>query len=246
MSQPPEHDPHVPQVQISAGGAVAQWLREAARRLGITVATEASIVIVPRPEPVLDGHFEAVHAVRSAHGQVVTYPVAGELFDHGDLRSVRVPDPAVSPERSAHLQELAIGFVTELGVIGAACLRFEPGSLSVASAARGIDATSAWTHDAAVTPLVENHLRAQFDLPLGAPMLLGRASATCTFREAPGMFAALRHCMARDPRARIHFYGTAAASGTTIGHVSVVSDDADDSLRRARHAADYLTGTIEE
>lgn len=202
--------------------------------------------VSPRPEPALDGCFEAVLVVRSPHGQAVTYAVAQEEYAEGMLQSVQVPVRSMSPERSGRLQEMAVGFVTELGVVGATCLHFEPGQLAIASARIGIDASGAWTLDGALTSVYENHVRALFDLPLGAPSLRGGAVATCAVGPAPGLFAALRHCMARDPRARIHLYGESAGSGRTVGHVSVLSDDADDNLRRARHAADYLTGTIEE
>jgi 5-(carboxyamino)imidazole ribonucleotide synthase len=221
-------------------------VRESARRLGIDLSTEATIAVVASAGPGLDGRREAVHVVRSPHGQVVTYAVAGESFAGGELRSVLAPDPVVPPGRSVLLQELALAFVSEQDVVGAACLRFEAGSAAVSSTSIGVDATSAWTLDASVTSLYENHVRALFDLPLGAPGLRGGAVASCTVQQAPGMFAALRHCMARDPGARIHLDGLPGHPGTTIGHVSVVSDDAEDSLRRARHAADYLTGTIEE
>lgn len=246
VQPPPEQNSDLARLQVPGTDRVSEWVRESARRLGVTVDDGAQLVVVPRSEPQLDGTFETVLVVRSPHGQVVTYAVAAEVFAAGSLRSQVVPAPRVSSERSALLQEMAIGFVSELGVVGATCLRFEPGGPGIAKAAVGLDATSAWTLDSAVTPLYENHVRALFDLPLGAPTLRGRAVASCTVRQAPGMFAALRHCMARDPGARIHLDGTPHDPGTTIGHVSVVSDDAEDALRRARHAADYLTGTIEE
>jgi 5-(carboxyamino)imidazole ribonucleotide synthase len=64
--------------------------------------------------------------------------------------------------------------------------------------------------------------------------------------RATDMYSGFKHCMARDPGVRIHMYGKEVRPGRKIGHVTVSSDDLDDALRRARHAADYLTGTIEE
>ena len=52
--------------------------------------------------------------------------------------------------------------------------------------------------------------------------------------------------MARDPGLKVHMYGKDVRPGRKIGHVTVVGDDLDDLLARAHHAADYLTGVIDE
>jgi 5-(carboxyamino)imidazole ribonucleotide synthase len=44
----------------------------------------------------------------------------------------------------------------------------------------------------------------------------------------------------------VHMYGKDVRPGRKVGHVTVCGGDLDDCLERARHAADYLTGTIEE
>jgi 5-(carboxyamino)imidazole ribonucleotide synthase len=64
--------------------------------------------------------------------------------------------------------------------------------------------------------------------------------------DFPNMYSAYKHCMARDPGLKIHMYGKEVRPGRKIGHVTVLSEDLDDALRRARHAAAYLTGTIQE
>ncbi len=246
MQRPPEQDADLPRLQIGGGDRVSEWLRQAARSLGVTVDRTASSSIVPGAEPRLDGPFHAVHVVRSPHGQVVTYPVAREWFEADALRDVVAPAPGMSATRSAALQQRAIAYVSEAGILGAACLRFGPDQMGIPDLTVGVDGSAAWTLDGATTPLYENHVRALLDLPLGTPNLRARAVACCVVRGAPGMFGALRHCMARDPGVRVHLEDSPRESGTTVGHVSVVSDDADDCLRRARHAADYLTGTILE
>ena len=52
--------------------------------------------------------------------------------------------------------------------------------------------------------------------------------------------------MARDPGLKIHKYGKAVKPGRKIGHVTVLGDDFDDCVERARHAAAYLRGEIDE
>jgi 5-(carboxyamino)imidazole ribonucleotide synthase len=41
-------------------------------------------------------------------------------------------------------------------------------------------------------------------------------------------------------------YGKEVRKGRKIGHVNVSSENLEDALRRAQHAADYLIGNIEE
>ena len=52
--------------------------------------------------------------------------------------------------------------------------------------------------------------------------------------------------MARDPGLKVHMYGKDVRPGRKIGHVTVSGDDLESLLARAHHAADYLTGVIDE
>ena len=52
--------------------------------------------------------------------------------------------------------------------------------------------------------------------------------------------------MARDPALKVHLYGKGVRPGRKIGHVNVSGGDLEDLRERARHAADYLTGTVTE
>jgi 5-(carboxyamino)imidazole ribonucleotide synthase len=105
-----------------------------------------------------------------------------------------------------------------------------------------------WTIEGAVTSQFENHLRAVLDLPLGAPA--ARAPYTVMVNVLGGehqdMYSAYRHVMARDPGLKVHMYGKDVRPGRKIGHVTVVGDDLESLLARAHHAADYLTGVIDE
>jgi 5-(carboxyamino)imidazole ribonucleotide synthase len=54
------------------------------------------------------------------------------------------------------------------------------------------------------------------------------------------------HCLARDPQLKVHLYGKSVKPGRKVGHVNVSGNNWQDLLARARHAADYFTGTITE
>jgi len=174
---------------------------------------------------------------RSPHGQVVTY--APLRIDPRDgrapgLRFVEDPDGALQIRAMACARELQGAGVFIVTDDGSEWLE------------AGIPAAAVATLDACVTSVYENHVRALLNLPLGSPALHAGSAAVEFVGWAPELHAALRHCMARDPGVRIHLYGTEGRPGMTIGHVCVVADEVDDAVRRARHAADYLTGTIEE
>jgi 5-(carboxyamino)imidazole ribonucleotide synthase len=44
----------------------------------------------------------------------------------------------------------------------------------------------------------------------------------------------------------VHVYGKDVKPGRKVGHVTVTGSDLDDLLDRARHAAGYLRGDIDE
>jgi 5-(carboxyamino)imidazole ribonucleotide synthase len=52
--------------------------------------------------------------------------------------------------------------------------------------------------------------------------------------------------MARDPGVKVHMYGKDVRQGRKVGHVTVCGDDLGDCRLRARHAADFIRGVIDE
>jgi 5-(carboxyamino)imidazole ribonucleotide synthase len=52
--------------------------------------------------------------------------------------------------------------------------------------------------------------------------------------------------LARDPRLRVHLYGKQVKPGRKVGHVTTYGDDLADTRERARHAAQWFQGIIEE
>ena len=64
--------------------------------------------------------------------------------------------------------------------------------------------------------------------------------------DHPELYPAYRHVMARDPGVKVHLYGKPVRPGRKVGHVTVCGDDLDGCRERARHAADYISGVIDE
>ena len=62
----------------------------------------------------------------------------------------------------------------------------------------------------------------------------------------PDVYARYEHVMAADPGAKVHLYGKPVRPGRKIGHVTVLGTDLPACVERARHAAGYLRGEIDE
>jgi 5-(carboxyamino)imidazole ribonucleotide synthase len=105
-----------------------------------------------------------------------------------------------------------------------------------------------WSMDGAVTGQFEQHLRAVLDLPLGSPRPHGSwtVMANVLGGDYAELYPAYRHVMARDPEAKVHMYGKGVRPGRKIGHVNIGGDDLAGLRERARHAADYIQGTVTE
>jgi 5-(carboxyamino)imidazole ribonucleotide synthase len=197
----------------------------------------------------------AANVVRSPHGQAVAYPVVESVQVDGVCDTVVAPAPGLPEELSARAQRLALTVAAELGVVGHLAVElFEtrgpdgtPGILVNELAMRPHN-SGHWSIDGATTSQFANHLRAVLDLPLGDPRPRARwtVMANVLGGDYPDMYAGYLHCMARDPGVKIHMYGKDVKPGRKVGHVTTYGDDLADVRERARHAADYLRGTIDE
>lgn len=193
----------------------------------------------------------AANIVRSPHGQAVAYPVVESRQVDGVCDTVIAPAPGLGAELSGQAQELALRIARELGVVGHLAVElFETtdGRILVNELAMRPHNSGHWTQDGAVTSQFANHVRAVLDLPLGDPRPRAPWTVMCNVLggDYPDMYQGYLHCMARDPQLKIHMYGKDVKPGRKVGHVNTFGDDLDDVLERARHAADYLRGTITE
>ena len=220
---------------------------------GVQAAFGAGVPILAEEKVDFVRELSAIVA-RSPHGQAVAYPIVESVQENGICVEVTAPAPGLPPDKAAQAQQTALRIAGELGVVGILAVEmFEArdGRLLVNELAMRPHNTGHWSIDGAVTSQFENHLRAVLDLPLGSPA--ARAPYTVMVNVLGGdpeitadMHRGLLHCMARDPGLRVHFYGKSVQPGRKIGHVTAYGDDLEETRERARHAAAYLTGTIDE
>ena len=188
---------------------------------------------------------------RSPHGQAVAYPVVRTVQTDGICTEVVAPAPGLTDDEVVAAQHAALTVAGALDVVGMLAVEmFETrdGRVLVNELAMRPHNSGHWSIDGAITSQFENHLRAVLDLPLGDPSATAPHAVMVNVLggEKGELYRAFLHCMARDPGLKIHMYGKDVRPGRKIGHVTVVGDDLDDLLARAHHAADYLTGTIDE
>jgi 5-(carboxyamino)imidazole ribonucleotide synthase len=191
----------------------------------------------------------AVQVARSPHGQAVAYPPVQTVQADGICVEVIAPCAPHSTS-SEEAEALALRVAKELGVVGMLAVEMfdTPGGLVVNELAMRPHNSGHWSIDGAYTSQFENHLRAVLDLPLGDPRPRQPVAvmANVLGGQHEDLPAAYKHVMARDPALKIHLYGKGVRPGRKVGHVTALGDDVTSLRERARHAADYFQGVIDE
>ena len=192
----------------------------------------------------------SAQVARSPSGQTVAYPVVRTVQADGICSEVVAPAPDLSDARAVLAQRIALEVAGALNVTGMLAVEiFDTGeTMLVNELAMRPHNSGHWTIEGAVTSQFENHLRAVLDLPLGAPHLRAPCAVMVNILggDVGDLYSAYRHVFARDPGVKVHLYGKDVRPGRKVGHVTVLGEDRDSTLARARHAADYFAGVIDE
>lgn len=191
----------------------------------------------------------AVQVARSPHGQAVAYPPVQTVQSDGICVEVIAPQAPHSVS-SEDAEALALRVAKELGVVGMLAVELfdTADGLVINELAMRPHNSGHWSIDGAYTSQFENHLRAVLDLPLGDPRPRQPVAvmANVLGGDVEDLHAAFKHVMARDPQLKIHLYGKGVRPGRKVGHVTALGDDVAQLRERARHAADYFQGVIDE
>ncbi|USQ77262.1 5-(carboxyamino)imidazole ribonucleotide synthase [Ornithinimicrobium cryptoxanthini] len=236
--------------RISSAAEVADWLevvgQEGPMREGVLL--EESVDFTREL---------AAMVARSPSGQAATWPVVETVQTNSICTEVIAPAPGLDPDLASRIGEAALRIAGALGVTGVMAVElFEVRDAQTGAPAYLVNELAMrphnsghWSIDGAVTSQFEQHLRAVLDLPLGDPSARQRwaVMANVLGGEHPDLYPTYRHLMARDPGLKVHLYGKGVRPGRKLGHVTVTGDGDLEELRaRARHAADYLQGVIDE
>jgi 5-(carboxyamino)imidazole ribonucleotide synthase len=193
----------------------------------------------------------AVMVARSPSGQCALYPVVESVQVDGVCTEVVAPAPGLTDSLSEQAQHIALRVAGELGVVGVMAVELfqtAEGRVLVNELAMRPHNSGHWSIDGAVTSQFENHLRAVLDLPLGSPA--ARAPWTVMVNilggEVGELYDGYPHVLARDPALRVHLYGKQVRPGRKVGHVTAYGEDLADVRERARHAAAWFRGDVDE
>ena len=187
----------------------------------------------------------AVVVARRAGGEAVAYPVVQTVQRDGMLRELAFPAP-IPPALAEAARALALGIAHGVGVVGllAVELFVEDGRLLVNELAARPHNSGHASIEGCVTSQFANHLRAVLDWPLGATDPVAPAFALVNVVGPPdGSDPASRVDQALAvPGLHVHLYGKAAKPGRKLGHVTVVGQELDGVMTRARLGAAILHG----
>jgi len=193
--------------------------------------------------------FEAelsVVCARDRDGRTLAWPVSRNVHDAGILAESVAPAPVhplVAAEARAIADSVARG-LDLVGVMTAELFQVRGGGLMINELAPRVHNSGHWTIEGSVTSQFEQHLRAIAGLPLGSVRPHGAAAMVNllgTGPDRPARLAGLEGALA-DPDAHVHIYGKRRVfERRKMGHVTVIAEDVDEALDRARRARAALS-----
>jgi len=171
----------------------------------------------------------SILAVRSASGDLRTWPLVENHHEGGILRYTVAPAPGVSAALQSRADAYARQVVEALGYVGVIAIElFQVGERLLANEfAPRVHNSGHFSIEGSLTSQFENHVRAGLGLPLGStdiPVPHGCANLLGTVPPLEELLAV--------PSARVHLYGKAPRPGRKLGHVTVAGADHAEVRRR--------------
>lgn len=170
----------------------------------------------------------AVIAVRSARGEVITYPVAETQQVEQVCRRVIAP-AVITPVQQSQIQAIAHTLLSGLqvvGILGIELFQTREGKILINEVAPRTHNSGHYTLDACPTSQFEQHLRAVCNLPLGNANLLSTGAVMVNllgFEHSQSAYLEKRQQLASLPQTFVHWYGkTESHPGRKLGHVTTL------------------------
>ena len=174
----------------------------------------------------------SVIGARSTRGELVVYPLCGNVHAHGILRLTRAPyGPAAWQRRAARYLTRVLQRFRYAGIL---TIEFfvRDGRLIANEMAPRVHNSGHWTIEGALTSQFENHLRAVLGLPLGGTGARGHSAMINLIDAVPD-----RQRLLRFAGLHLHDYGKQPRPGRKVGHCTLVEASA---ARRDARALELL------
>ena len=187
-------------------------------------------------------------SARNPSGQFLAWPLVQTVQANGVCAEVLAPAPNASEGTLEQAAAIAKAVAEGLGVTGVLAVEmFETadGRLLINELAMRPHNSGHFSIEGSVTSQFEQHLRAVLDLPLGSTLPTNAHAVMVNLLGVDDTNDFLPHyakAQAAHPEVKIHTYGKGARRGRKMGHVTVVSGNAEWALEEARLAAQVLTG----
>lgn len=185
-------------------------------------------------------------SARRPSGEFVAWPLVETIQENGVCSVVLAPAPDVAAEILERTVEIAKQVSEGLGVVGVLAVEmFEArdGRIVINELAMRPHNSGHFSIEGSVTSQFEQHLRAVLDLPLGSaePRAAHAVMVNLLGVDDKNDFVqAYSQALAKHPAAKVHTYGKGPRAGRKMGHVTVVSESAEQALAEARGAAAVL------
>lgn len=178
----------------------------------------------------------SVVLARGSNGETAFYPVGENVHRNGILHTTRVPGQ-VSAAVAEHALGMARRVAEALDYVGVLAVEFfftRDGELLINEMAPRPHNSGHYTLDACATSQFEQQVRALCGLPLGSTRLLTPVTMLNLLGDLWGDAQPDWTQVFRHPEARLHLYGKREArAGRKMGHINVLSENADASLELA-------------
>jgi len=187
-------------------------------------------------------------SARNPSGEFLAWPLVQTVQANGVCAEVLAPAPNASEGTLEQAAAIAKAVAEGLGVTGVLAVEmFETadGRLLINELAMRPHNSGHFSIEGSVTSQFEQHLRAVLDLPLGSTLPTNAHAVMVNLLGVDDTNDFLPHyakAQAAHPEVKIHTYGKGARRGRKMGHVTVVSGNAEWALEEARLAAQVLTG----
>ena len=169
------------------------------------------------------------------HGQAVAYPVVESMQVDGVCDKVIAPAPDLAPgtsrSRPSRSRSPSPRSSTSSGILAVELFETRDGRILVNELAMRPHNSGHWTHGRRGRPASSRTTCAPSSTCRSATRSRarrGRSWSTSSAATTPDLYAAYLHCMARDPRLKVHMYGKDVKPGRKVGHVNTYGDDLDD------------------
>ena len=189
----------------------------------------------------------AIQIARTDSGATAAYPVVETVQRDGMLRELLAP-AMIGQDLQIEARSIAERISEDTRTVGllAVELLVSDGKLLVNEIATRPHNSGHHTIEGAVTSQFEQHVRAILGLPLGSTELTGPhvalVNAVGDASRIP-LEANLDAALGVEG-AHVHIYGKESRPGRKLGHVTVVANDRQSALDRARKAVKLLEGGV--